>query len=252
MDRNYAVTGYLTHATALVAYNGKDYIAKSPENPKRAGDLVKEVRILKSLQHNFIISPPRYLVERFGLIVGFLLEYHSNGNVRDYTIKQREKGLLDPELFRKWFLQFAIALRYLLKKGVKYENIKPENCVVNDAKELILIDFASHAHSNEYSTRELLKFSIDVPFIDRWTRKPLIIDNHLLPMPANQVKKYRMNGLVQHTRRLWYSLLQGLSGSSARVYRATKLPRKLEMTILTALLSAMRLQVSLRNERKSS
>lgn len=134
-----------THSTVLVEFKGETFIAKLPEDGKSADKMMQEVKTLRSLQHDSIISLPRFLVRDSNRIVAFLLKYYPNGNLRDYMSKLRYKGPLHPDLFRKWFFQYTRALRYLHEQEVDYQNIKPKNCVVNDNKNLILINFTSKA-----------------------------------------------------------------------------------------------------------
>jgi serine/threonine protein kinase len=136
---------YMTHATALVTYKGDVYVAKSAENHSFCSTFMEEVDTLQLLRHDSIIRPPRMLIEHEDHIIGFLLKYYPKGNVREHAIALRTENKLRPELLLKWFCQAAKGLRHVLYNGVEYQNIKPENCVVDEDDNLILIDFASNA-----------------------------------------------------------------------------------------------------------
>lgn len=136
---------YLTESTAVVEYEGQQYVFKGPEDLSGAPFLYREFRTLWCLDHPSIIPPPKVLVkplEDSDRVLGFLLKYYPHGNLRDYIFKLRSKEDVPLSSFCKWAIQLAQVFHYLLyTKRFSYRNIKPENCVVNEKKNLILIDF---------------------------------------------------------------------------------------------------------------
>ena len=136
---------YLTESTALVRYEGQRYVFKGAENLSDAPLIYKEFRTLRRLNHPFIMSPSNLLVKPdkdSNRVLGFLLKYHPHGNLREYVFKLRSKNDIPLSLFCKWAVQLAQAFQHLLyTERFFYQNIKPENCVVDEEKNLVLIDF---------------------------------------------------------------------------------------------------------------
>ncbi|KAI9834310.1 MAG: hypothetical protein M1826_004236 [Phylliscum demangeonii] len=142
LDIHPSSTKYLTENTALVTYAGQRFIAKSGWTSDSAPVAAQEHRALGALDHPHVIKRPRYVVtldahpDR-GL--AFLLEHHPHGNLREYALEMRAQGRVRLDLFRRWAIQFASALDHV-RRHVNYENIKPENAVVDADENLVLID----------------------------------------------------------------------------------------------------------------
>lgn len=122
-------------------------MAKGPTKPAYVNDVFSEVAILSSLQrHPSIIGPPVALIttpdEDDDRVIGYLLMYYPNGNVRDYSIENGSK--LNAEIFCKWSTQMARALSHLLYRcNFTYVDIKPDNFLVDENQNLVLADFSN-------------------------------------------------------------------------------------------------------------
>jgi len=147
-------SNYLTRSTALVEYEGQYYIAKGPEDPSGVPYLAEEYGRLWSLDHPSIIPRPERVVKPSrdsSRVLAFLLKYYPNGNLRQYAIRVRSSGDIRLPLFCKWAVQLANALHFLHhERNLDYENIKPENCVVDEEENIKLIDFVPHHGCNKY------------------------------------------------------------------------------------------------------
>lgn len=164
-DCNFAA-GYQTERTALVAYDGKLYIAKAPEDTNDAPCLVTEFHLLHSLKHPHIIPPPQHVIkpsDTSDRIIAYLLEYYPNENLQEYALKLWGQDVVRLGVFRGWAAQITDVLQYLLYVGThRYANIKPENCVVDDDKNLIMIDFGKTTACNEYSRAPEVYYRLDL------------------------------------------------------------------------------------------
>ncbi|KAL1883754.1 hypothetical protein Plec18167_002762 [Paecilomyces lecythidis] len=137
---------FLLSQTRLVEYNGKLYIAKGPLYPHRALLDLSEVKNLLALptRHPNVIGPPAALItlgETDDRVCGFLTTYHCNGNVEFYARKLREQGKLSPKLLFKWALQLVDAVAFLARHNTFHGDLKPDNIVVTDKEDIVLIDF---------------------------------------------------------------------------------------------------------------
>lgn len=137
---------FLLSQTRLVEYNGKLHIAKGPLYPHRALLDLSEVKNLIALpaRHPNVMGPPTALItlgETDDRVCGFLTTYHCNGNVEFYARALREQGKLSPKLLFKWALQLVDAVAFLARHRTFHGDLKPDNIVVTDKEDIVLIDF---------------------------------------------------------------------------------------------------------------
>lgn len=137
---------FLLSQTRLVEYNGRFHIAKGPLYPHRALLDLSEVRNLIALpaRHPNVMGPPTALItlgKTDDRVCGFLTTYHPNGNVEFYARKLREQGKLSPKLLFKWALQLVDAVAFLARHKTFHGDLKPDNIVVTDKEDIVLIDF---------------------------------------------------------------------------------------------------------------
>jgi len=138
--------------TKPVQYRGKIFVAKGPASAERALDDLKEVTNLLSLpsRHPNILPPPAGLVQLSNddhRICGFLTPFYEKGNVDRYARRMRQEGRLLPAVLRTWFEQLVWAVEFLIGSNTWHGDIKPDNILVSDSEELILIDL-----SRKYTT----------------------------------------------------------------------------------------------------
>ncbi|MCJ1262264.1 hypothetical protein MMC22_002134 [Lobaria immixta] len=159
---------FLLEQCRLVSMNSHIYVAKGPIWPERAKYDYDEIRHLCSLPecHPNIIRPPVALIsltEVDSRICGWLLPYHKKGNLDCYARELRSRNLLSARLLYKWALQIVRGLQFLLNIGTWHGDIKPDNVVISDDEDAILIDF----------TRSFCTFATASPEIrDYWEYTP--------------------------------------------------------------------------------
>jgi len=85
------------------------------------------------------------------------MEFAQKGDLTDYI---EGKGKLDEAEACKFFKQLILSVEYLHKIGCTHRDIKPSNILVDDQKNLKLIDFGL---GNLYNEDELLKTACGSP-----------------------------------------------------------------------------------------
>ncbi|OCL02480.1 kinase-like protein [Glonium stellatum] len=133
--------------TRLVLHEGHEYVAKGPIYPRRVDYDYQEIFNLLSIPrgHPNIISHPKALItvsETDNRICGFLTTYYRNGNLDLYAQKLRNENLLTTSKLYKWFCQLTGAVNFLARNGTWHGDIKPDNILIDDEENIILIDFA--------------------------------------------------------------------------------------------------------------
>jgi serine/threonine protein kinase len=88
-------------------------------------------------------------------VLGYLLKYYPNGNLRDYSIQNRKS--LSNETLCKWSTQIAGVLRHLLFEcDFTYVDIKPDNILVDENEaNLVLADFSDEGCTSWIASPEL-------------------------------------------------------------------------------------------------
>jgi len=135
--------------TRIVTHNGTLCFAKMPLYSSRALQDLSEISNLLYLpcRHPNIIPPPAALITTFEYpgddrICGFLLPYYPNGNLSNYANTLRATGNLTEAHLLKWVKQLISAVQFLAEAGTWHGDIKPDNILVDDQENIILIDFA--------------------------------------------------------------------------------------------------------------
>jgi hypothetical protein len=134
--------------TRLVSYNGRKYVAKGPIYASRVEADFLELKNLLSLPrgHPNIIQAPETLVtltETDTRVCGFLTPFHRNGNADVYAQRLRAgRATLPCAMLLRWFRQLVSAVAFLEGHGTWHGDIKPDNLLVSDDEDIILIDFA--------------------------------------------------------------------------------------------------------------
>lgn len=105
-------------------------------NPTRLPKIYREISILKELSHPNIVQLHEMVeTERH---IGIILEYASGGELFEYILNQRY--LKDPSA-RRLFAQLVSGVGYLHKKGIVHRDLKLENLLLDQKKNIIITDF---------------------------------------------------------------------------------------------------------------
>ena len=104
--------------------------------------------LLSMAEHENIISRPRNLITKrckFGgkvAVVGFTIQYHRQGSLRDQLPLRRQLGTLTLEDQLRWASQIVSALKHIKTKGRGwYCDLRLDNILLSDKDNVVLIDF---------------------------------------------------------------------------------------------------------------
>jgi serine/threonine protein kinase len=106
---------------------------------------VSEISNLLSLpmQHPNIIPPPTALIclsKNDKRICGSLFPLYKNGNLDKYAPMARSSDQSFYQTLRTWFKQLVSAVQCLVDHNTYHGDIKPDNMLISDSNDLILID----------------------------------------------------------------------------------------------------------------
>lgn len=105
-------------------------------NPTRLPKIYREISILRELAHPNIVRLHEMVeTERH---IGIILEYASGGELFDYILNHRY--LKDPAA-RRLFAQLVSGVGYLHKKGIVHRDLKLENLLLDQNRNIIITDF---------------------------------------------------------------------------------------------------------------
>jgi len=116
--------------------------------PKQAQALMREVQIMKLLNHPHIVKVFEVLEDEENIIV--IMEYVSGGELFDHIIAH---GRLKTNEARKFFRQILSAIDYCHKNSIIHRDIKPENLLLDENDNIKITDFG---FANFYSEDKLL------------------------------------------------------------------------------------------------
>lgn len=104
--------------------------------------------LLSMVEHANIISRPQNLITKrckFGgkvAVVGFTIQYHRQGSLRDQLPLRRRHGTLTLEDQLRWASQIVSALKHIKTKGRGwYCDLRLDNVLLSDEDNVVLIDF---------------------------------------------------------------------------------------------------------------
>lgn len=147
-DLQYAVVegGSFMAQTKPVLYQGEIYVSKGPASAESARDDLSEVSNLLSLptRHPNIIPPPTALItlsKDDKRICGYLFPLYKHGNLDLYASRKRTQDQSFDQTLRTWYKQLVSAVKSLVDANTYHGDIKPDNILISDSDELILIDF---------------------------------------------------------------------------------------------------------------
>ena len=146
-DLQYAVIkeGSFMAQTKPVWFQGDLYVAKGPASAESAREGLSEVFNLLSLptRHPNVIPPPTALItlsEDDKRICGYMFPFYKNGNLDLYARKKGTRDQSFDQTLRTWCKQLVSAVSSLVEFNTYHGDIKPDNILVSDLNELILID----------------------------------------------------------------------------------------------------------------
>lgn len=148
-------------SVCVVQLENRDWIFKALTSyPKY---LYLELRHLLTIKpHQNIVSRPGWIVTKrvaFGgknAVVGFLLEYHRHGTIRDILPFRRTHDSLRLEDQLRWSHQVTSALLHLHEEcHFFYPDLRLDNIVLSEAGDAVMVDFEQRGVWCEFSAPEV-------------------------------------------------------------------------------------------------
>lgn len=154
----------LHDSVCLVKLDEKLWIMKALANHTKY--MYHELRHLLSIPpHANIVSQPSHLITKvcsFGgkvAVVGFTLEYHEYGSLRDLIPFLLLHGVTTPRTAVKWSSQLASALIHLRKHtGSFYPDLRLDNIVLSADGRVVMVDFEQRGVWCEFAAPEVNAF----------------------------------------------------------------------------------------------
>lgn len=158
---NVVYVSQLHDSVCLVEIEGKTWIFKALTSYTKY--LYHELRQLLTIpQHPNIVSRPVHLVTKqcgFGgkvAVVGFTLEYHIHGSLRDLIPFLKLHGMVSLADETKWSIQLASALVHLrATTDVFYPDLRLDNIVLSASQDAIMVDFEQRGVWCEFAAPEV-------------------------------------------------------------------------------------------------
>lgn len=145
-------------------------------NPTRLPKIYREISILRELQHPNIVRLHEMVeTERH---IGIILEYASGGELFDYILTHR---YLKDQAARRLFAQLVSGVGYLHKKGIVHRDLKLENLLLDQNRNIIITDFG---FANTFNPGEELGADIEYNLSNR-----------------DFVRRYKLDRQDEHGRR---------------------------------------------------
>ncbi|CAG9333437.1 unnamed protein product [Blepharisma stoltei] len=117
--------------------------------------VAREIHILKLIRHPNIIQ--LYEIIETPKQLFLIMEYASGGELFDYIV---EHTRVEEREACKFFQQIISGVEYIHKLGVVHRDLKPENLLLDENKNIKIVDFGL---SNTYKPDELLKTACGSP-----------------------------------------------------------------------------------------
>ncbi|KAH0595967.1 hypothetical protein MHUMG1_06517 [Metarhizium humberi] len=151
----------LHDSVCLVEIEGKTWIFKALTSYTKY--LYHELRqLLRMPPHPNVVSRPVHLVTKkcsFGnktAVVGFTLEYHIYGSLRDLIPFMQLHGQVSLAEKTKWSLQLSSALRHLHNVAhFFYPDLRLDNIVLSESRDAIMVDFEQRGVWCEFAAPEV-------------------------------------------------------------------------------------------------
>ncbi|KPI37117.1 Fatty acyl-CoA synthetase and RNA processing-associated kinase 1 [Cyphellophora attinorum] len=147
----------------------KDGSSQCPESSCRLPKIYREISILRDLAHPNIVRLHEMVeTERH---IGIILEYASGGELFDYILNHRY--LKDPAA-RRLFAQLVSGVGYLHKKGIVHRDLKLENLLLDQNRNIIITDFG---FANTFDPIDVLGDEIEYNLTNKDYVRKLKLDN---------------------------------------------------------------------------
>ena len=151
----------LHDSVCLVRFDDKVWIFKALTSYTKY--LYHELRQLLIIPaHRNIVARPVHLVTKkcgFGgkkAVVGFVLEYHPHGSLRDLLPFLRIHDMVSIADETKWALQLASALIHLRETtGIFYPDLRLDNIVLSNSQDVVMVDFEQRGVWCEFAAPEV-------------------------------------------------------------------------------------------------
>jgi non-specific serine/threonine protein kinase len=124
------------HAATGVPIAVKKIEKSSLTSSKIKETLIREIRIQKQLNHEYICRLYSSFEDRDTIYLA--LEYASKGNL--FYLIRREKYLSEDTAFY-FFIQVCSGIYYMHKQGLIHRDIKPENILIKEGNIIKICDF---------------------------------------------------------------------------------------------------------------
>ena len=115
----------------------------------------REIKILKNLRHNNIVH--LYDIKETGSSLYIIMEYIPGKELFDYIVSKKRLSEIEACNF---YQQIISGIEYLGKIRVVHRDLKPENLLLDNKKNIKIVDFGL---SNIYPNNELLKTACGSP-----------------------------------------------------------------------------------------
>ena len=115
----------------------------------------REIKILKNMRHNNIVH--LYDIKETPSSLYIIMEYVNGKELFDYIIDKNHLSELES---CNYFQQIISGIEYLGKIGVVHRDLKPENLLLDEQKNIKIVDFGL---SNIYKNNELLSTACGSP-----------------------------------------------------------------------------------------
>ena len=134
----YATVRIAIHKATKTRVAIKIYEKSKIMDPQRKKSVKREVKLLKMMSHNYIIK----LHETYETNhhINIIMEYVGGPSLYTYLKSQPNKRL-DEQEAKRIFKQITEALQYCHKKCITHRDIKLENLLMDEEKNIKLIDF---------------------------------------------------------------------------------------------------------------